>query len=278
MSVIHPCPRPPSAPAVLRPAAAPARLPALRLGLLLLGLGLGLGALPPAAPAAEVRVAVAANFAAATHRLAVDFERESGHRVVASFASTGTLYAQIRHGAPYDAFLAADAERPRLLEREGLGVPGTRFTYATGRLALWSAQPGLVGGSGDVLRSGAVRTLAIANPRTAPYGAAARQVLERMGLWEALQGRLVQGENIAQAYQYVASGNATLGFVALAQVQAGGVAADHWLPPTEWYAPIAQQALLLQRGAGNAAARAFLAFLRGAQARAVIEALGYGAP
>jgi molybdate transport system substrate-binding protein len=241
--------------------------------------GLAASALP--ARADEVRVAVAANFTAATRRLAAEFRLETGHVLVPSFASTGTLYAQIRHGAPYAMFLAADARRPALLEAEGLGVPGTRFTYARGRLALWSATPGLLRDGPQALR-GDFRALAIADPRTAPYGAAAQQVLRRLGLWEALQGRIVQGENIAQAYQYVASGNATLGFVALAQLRAAQPQADAqgevWLPPEDWYAPIEQQALLLRRGAAEPAARAFLDFLRGARARAVIEALGYGLP
>jgi molybdate transport system substrate-binding protein len=267
---------PPRAPGQSWARAVAALAPVLRLAL---GAALALpgGAALPA-QAAEARVAVAANFTAATHRLAAAFERESGHRLIASFASTGTLYAQIRNGAPYDVFLSADMERPRLLESEGLGVAGTRFTYAVGRLALWSAQPGLALDDGAVLRGDAVRRLAIANPKTAPYGSAARQVLEHMGLWEALQGRLVQAENIAQTYQYVVTGNATVGFVALAQLEAAQPASAWWLPPAGWYAPIEQQALLLRRGADNAAARAFLAYLRGPAARATLAALGYGAP
>ncbi len=237
--------------------------------------------LPAAAPASagEVRAAVAANFTRAAQRLAQGFEQESGHRVIASYGSTGTLYAQIRNAAPYDVFLAADERRPALLERAGDAVPGTRFTYAVGRIALWSATPGRASAGAALLEGGDFRALAIANPKTAPYGAAAQQVLAHLGLWERLQPRLVQAENIAQAYQFVASGNASLGFVALAQLQDPAVApvnaADYWLPPAQWYRPLVQQAVLLRHGADNAAARAWLAYLRGPAARDVITALGY---
>ncbi|HKI97421.1 MAG TPA: molybdate ABC transporter substrate-binding protein [bacterium] len=256
----------------------PRPLAALLAGLLL---GALLGLLPPPAradSAHEVRVAVAANFTTAMRRLAAEFQQESGYALSASYASTGTLYAQIRHGAPFDVFLAADVRRPHLLELDGLGVSGSRFTYAVGRLALWSAKPGFMHGSEQVLNNGGFRALAIANPRTAPYGAAAQQVLQHLGLWAPLQGRIVQGENIAQTYQYVASGNAALGFVALSQLKAAHPHADAWLPPEGWYRPIEQQALLLRHGAQSPAARAFLTFLRGPRARRVIETLGYGLP
>jgi molybdate transport system substrate-binding protein len=247
-----------------------------RRGRLLLAAALLLGFAAAPAAADEVRAAVAANFAGAVRRIAPAFERETGHRLIASFASTGTLYTQIRNGAPYDVFLAADERRPALLERDGDAVPGTRFTYALGRLALWSATPGLAGQGAALLERGDFRALAIANPVTAPYGAAAQQVLEHLGLWQRLQPRLVRGENIAQAYAFVASGNAPLGFVALAQVQdAAPAPADIWLPPPDWYQPIVQQAVLLRRGAANPAARDWLAYLRKPAARATLIALGY---
>lgn len=225
--------------------------------------------------AAEVRVATAANFTAAMKQIANQFERRSGHRVALSFGSTGGLYAQIRHGAPYDVFLAADERRPRLLVKEGYAVSGSRFTYAVGRLVLWSAKPGFVDSKGDVLERGGFVRLAIANPKTAPYGAAAQQVLEKLRLWHSLQPRLVRGENISQAYQFVSSGNADLGFVALSQVVKirGG---SRWTPPQSMYHPLQQQAVLLGRGKDNPAALALLAWLKSAAARTTITSLGYG--
>lgn len=229
------------------------------------------------AEAAEVRVAVAANFTTAMKRIAARFEASTGERVVSSFGSTGTLYAQICNGAPFDVFLAADKRRPRLLEENGDAVAGTRFTYAVGRLVLWSARPGYVDDAGQVLKAGSFAHLAMANPKTAPYGAAAEQVLKDMGLWQRLQPRLVQGSNVAQTEQFVATGNAELGFVALAQVKgaADGASGSEWLVPHTLYRPIEQQAVLLKRGRHNAGARAFIAYLKGAQARSVIEKLGY---
>lgn len=237
-------------------------------------------AAPAAAAAPPLNVAVAANFIGTARVLAASFQRTAGTRVRLSFGSTGNLYAQIRHGAPFAVFLSADARRPRLLERARLAVPGTRFTYALGRLMLWSVHPGLVDGHGAVLRHGRFRHLAIANPRTAPYGAAARAVLRHLGLWKRLAPRLVIGENIAQTYQFVASGNAALGFVALSDLPS--VRAPHpgsrWRVPPRLYPPIRQQAVLLSRAAGDPAARAFLAYLRGKAARRVIRAHGYGLP
>jgi len=227
-----------------------------------------------------VDVAVAANFIAAARAVAAGFERAGGDRVRLSFGSTGNLYAQIRNGAPFAVFLSADARRPRLLEAAGLAVPGTRFTYALGRLVLWSADPGLIRGSGAVLRSGRFRHLAIADPRTAPYGSAARAVLERLGLWRRMRPRLVIGENIAQAFQFVASGNAELGFVALSELPSahGPHPGSRWRVPQRLYPPIRQQAVLLRRAADDPAARAFLAYLRGPAARRAIRAHGYGLP
>ena len=229
------------------------------------------------AGAAEVRVAVAANFSAPMQAIARAFEQETGHKAVLSFGATGTFHAQIRHGAPFQILLAADAATPLRLEAEGLGLPGSRFTYATGRLVLWSRQPGLVDDKGEVLRTGRYQRLALANPKLAPYGAAAIETLTRLGLLAALEPRIVQGDNIAQAYQFVATGNAPLGFVALSQVQQEGRIAQGsgWLVPASLHAPIRQDAVLLRTGKGQPAALALLDFLKGEQARAVIRRFGY---
>ena len=193
-----------------------------------------------------------------------------------SSGSTGKLYAQIEHGAPFDLFLAADSRRPKLLQQSGKAVPGTIFTYALGKIALWSPRPGFVDGNGNVLKEGIFDRLAIANPRFAPYGLAARQVMEGMGVWRRVQPRLVQGESVAQAFQFVASGNAALGFVALSQIRVAGGGGSLWEIPTELYQPIRQQAVLLQRGSGSSAARAFLHYLQGGEARELIRSMGYG--
>lgn len=227
----------------------------------------------PAAQAGEVMVAVAANFMAPLQKIAARFTEDTGHTLRPAFGATGAFYAQISHGAPFDVLLAADQETPARLEKEGLTVPGTRRTYAIGKLVLWSARPGYVDPQGAVLRQGDFRHLAIANPKTAPYGAAARSVLERLGLYSELQARLVQGENIGQTHQFVASGNAELGFVALAQViNAGG---SIWRVPENLYAPIRQDAVLLTHGRDNPAARAWLDYLAGDTARAIIQSFGY---
>ena len=238
---------------------------------------LALLAMPVAAGAAEVGVAVASNFAAAVRALAPAFERDTGHRVVVALGSTGALYAQVRNGAPFDVLLSADDETPARLEREGLAVPGTRFTYATGRLVLWSAQAGVVDAQGAVLRSGGAQRLALANPKLAPYGAAAVQALSAMGLWEAWRPRVVQGDNIAQAHAFVATGNATLGLVALSQVTVDGriASGSGWVVPASLHEPIRQDAVLLSRGRGKAAAEALMAYLRSDAAAAVIRAHGY---
>lgn len=229
------------------------------------------------AQAAEVKVAVAANFTVPMRQLAQAFEQETGHKAVLSFGATGSFQAQIRHGAPFQVLLAADDETPLKLEQEGLAVAGSRFTYATGRLVLWSRQPGLVDDKGDVLRSGSFQRLALANPKLAPYGSAAIETLTRLGLLEALRPRLVQGDNIGQTYQFVATENAQLGFVALSQVQTEGRIAQGsaWIVPASLHSPIRQDAVLLRAGQGNPAASALLAFLKGEQARAVIRGFGY---
>lgn len=222
----------------------------------------------------ETRVAVATNFIEVMRELAADFERETGHEVTLSSGATGKLYAQIKNGAPFDLFLAADDRRPELLEQEGVALPGSRFTYALGELVLWSPQPDLIDGGPEVLKAAPFDYLSIANPKTAPYGRAAQQTLERLGLWAKLEGRLVRGENIGQAYQYVHSGNATLGFVAKSQVYRGGkyAAGSHWPVPAELYEPIVQQAVQLQPGE---AAQALLEYLRTPEARVLIESHGY---
>lgn len=198
------------------------------------------------AMAGQAHVAVAANFAPLMPALAERFERDTGHTLVISSASTGKLYAQIVHGAPFDVFLAADDDYPHRLEREGRGVAGSRFTYAVGRLALWSPRPSIVDGDSAVLKQKRFRKLAVANPRLAPYGAAAREALEKLGLWTSLQPQMVFGENIAQTYQFVASGNAELGFVAYSQVK--GKAGSHWLVPASLHSPLRQDALLSLHG------------------------------
>lgn len=233
--------------------------------------------LPRPARAAEVPVAVAANFGAPMRRIAADFERDTGLRATLAFGATGQFHAQIRNGAPFAVLLSADATTPLRLEREGAAVAGTRFTYATGRLLLWSRQPGFVDAQGEVLRSGRFERLAIANPRLAPYGAAALETMQRLGLRERLAPRLVEGTNVTQAFQFVATGNAQLGFVALSQVLEDGRlrGGSGWVVPASLHAPIRQDAVLLNAGRDNAAAIALLRYLQGDKARAVMRHFGY---
>lgn len=226
----------------------------------------------------EVRLAVAANFHHAAERLAVRFTESTGHSTRISYGSTGKLYAQIRHGAPFDVFLAADRERPRLMEDNGSGVAGTRFTYALGKLVFWSADPEAFEDPEAFLRDGSFRRLAIANPRTAPYGLAARQTLQHLATWESLENRLVMGESIAQTFQFVATGNAKAGFIALAQLRDGHRGGAHWEVPSKHHEPIAQQAILLDRGRGNDAAGAWLDFLASSEAQDIIRQYGYDIP
>lgn len=225
--------------------------------------------------AEETRVAVAANFTGAANEIGTRFEKATGYKVLFSFGSTGQLFAQITQGAPFDVYLAADQARPARAIDEGYAVPGTRFTYATGRIVLFSENPHLVRGKAT-LRTGKFTRLAIANPVTAPYGAAAVQVMKTLGLYDALRSKLVEGENIAQTYQFVKTGNAEVGFVALSQV-ANSKEGSRWIVPGHLYAPISQDAVLLKRGADNPAARAFVEFLGGPQAREVKRRYGYGA-
>jgi len=229
------------------------------------------------AQAAEVSVAVAANFTAPMQKIAAAFAQDTGHKAVLSFGSTGNFYAQIRNGAPFQLLLAADDETPLKLEKDGLGIEGSRFTYATGRLVLWSKQAGLVDGQGDILRSGKFQRIAMANARLAPYGAAAMETLNKLGLLADVQPKVVQGENIAQTYQFVATENAQLGFVALSQVVLDGRMAPGsvWIVPVNLHSPIRQDAVLLLKGKDNPAATALLAYLKGEKARAIIRSFGY---
>ena len=230
--------------------------------------------------AEPLQVAVASNFMAPMRQIAVAFERESGHTLVPSFGATGKFYAQITNGAPFQVLLAADSETPDRLCRENLAVCASRFTYAQGQLVLWSSQPSVVDAQGTVLRTGTFKHLAMANPQTAPYGAAAMQVINKLELAPVLRPRLVQGDSVTQAYQFVASGNAPLGFVAASQVMAEGrlVAGSAWLVPADYYAPIRQDAVLLNKGQESIAAKAFLTYLKTEKARAIMQSYGYSHP
>lgn len=226
------------------------------------------------AAAGEVSVAVAANFTDAAKEIAAAFEQDSGHTAVLSFGSSGQLYTQITQEAPFEVFLSADQARPRDAENDGFAVPGSRFTYAIGKLVLWSQDAGRTLDQ-DTLAAGAFEKLAIANPDTAPYGAAAVQVMQKLGVYETLTPKLVKGNSISQTYQFVATGNAELGFIALAQL-AGTSEGVQWRVPDELYEPIFQDAVLLKKGADDEAAQAFIAYLKGEKAHAVIEKYGYG--
>ncbi|MFQ5449500.1 MAG: molybdate ABC transporter substrate-binding protein [Nitrospinaceae bacterium] len=226
----------------------------------------------------EVRAAVAANFFNPLKAIAVAFEKQTRHRVDIISGSTGKLYAQVTHGAPFDLLLAADSRRPRLLVKKGFAVPGSRFTYAVGRLTLWSPDPGRIAGKGpSVLRENHFNHLAMANPKTAPYGKAALQTLRKLGIWEQVGRRVVRGENIGQAFQFVASGNAELGFVALSQVldPKHKEKGSRWDVPPSFHDPIVQDMVLLKPGRSNPAARAFAKFIRGSIAREIITGYGY---
>ena len=225
----------------------------------------------------EVQVAVAANFTAPMQQIAIQFEKDSGHKAQLAFGATGNFYAQIGNGAPFEILLAADDETPAKLEKAGLGVAGSRFTYAVGKLVLWSADPALVDAAGAVLKTGNFKHLALANPKTAPYGAAAIEALGKLGILPQVQPRIVQGDNITQAYQFVVSGNAELGFVALSQVFKDDKlgSGSMWAVPANLYEPILQDAVLLAKGKDHPAAVALLAYLKGDKARAIIKSYGY---
>lgn len=229
---------------------------------------------PASAFAAETQVAVAANFTEPAKEIAAAFQKATGNTAVLSFGSSGAFYTQMTRGAPFEVFLSADADRPKKAEQDGIGVPASRFTYAVGRLVLYSATPGLVDDAGAVLKTGKFAHLSIADPTAAPYGLAAVQTMQKLGVAEALASKIVRGSSITQAYQFVATGAAELGFVAQAQVinVAGG---SRWLVPATLHQPIDQQAILLRTGVRNPAAAAFTKFLKGPEAIAIIKRYGY---
>ncbi len=227
----------------------------------------------------EVQVAVAANFSAPMEEIGKAFNKASGHQLKISTGASGKFYAQIKHGAPFQVFLSADEEKPAQLEKDGLAVQGTRFTYAIGKLVLWSADPAVVDAKGKVLELNQFNKIAIANPKTAPYGEAAMETLNALKLKRQIEPKIVMGENISQTYQFVATGNAAIGFVALSQITkdhmiTGGSA---WVVPEKFYSPINQDAVLLVNGKDSAAARQLLAFLKGDDALRIIKSYGYGA-
>lgn len=227
--------------------------------------------------AGEVQVAVAANFTAPMKIIAVEFEKSTGHTAQLSFGSTGKFYAQIRNGAPFEVLLAADNETPLKLEQQGLGVAGSRTTYAIGKLVLWSADRAFVDTKGEVLKKGQYKHVALASPKLAPYGVAAWEVLTRLGMFDAAEAKLVQGENIAQTYQFIKSGNAELGFIALSQVYEDGKLREGsgWIIPADLYSPIRQDALVLAKGKDNPAAAELIMFMKSAKAQALIKSFGY---
>lgn len=230
-----------------------------------------------AAHADTISVAVASNFTAPMQKIAAEFAKDTGHKAVLSFGATGKFYAQINHGAPFGVLLAADDTTPAKIASEGKGVAASRFTYAVGKLVLWSKQDGYVDAQGAVLKTGTFQHLAIANPKLAPYGMAAQQTLTQLGLLEQIKPKLVQGENIGQTYQFTATGNAELGFVALSQVMEDGKikSGSAWMVPAAMHDPIRQDAIILNNAKDNAAAKALMDYLQGDKARAIISAYGY---
>ncbi|MCO7037918.1 molybdate ABC transporter substrate-binding protein [Pseudomonas carnis] len=229
------------------------------------------------AHADEVQVAVAANFTAPIQAIAADFEKDTGHKLVAAYGATGQFYTQIKNGAPFEVFLSADDTTPQKLESEGATVKGSRFTYAVGTLALWSAKEGYVDAKGDVLKKNQFKHLSIANPKTAPYGLAATQLLARESLSDQVKDKLVEGQNITQAYQFVSTGNAELGFVALSQIYKDGkvTGGSAWIVPASLHDPIKQDAVILNKGKDSAAVKALVDYLKGPKAAAVIKSYGY---
>jgi molybdate transport system substrate-binding protein len=240
-------------------------------------LALAVSLLGALAQAGEVTVAVAANFTAPMQKIAKAFEQDTGHKAQLAFGATGKFYAQIKNGAPFGVLLSADDETPARLEKEGLAVAGTRFTYATGRLALWSKQANLVDDSAEVLRSNRFEKLAIADPKLAPYGAASMEVIHKLGMQDNVKRRLVQGESIGQTYQFVSTENAQLGFVALSQISVDGRIdqGSAWVVPPSMHTPLKQDAVLLNAGKDNAAAHALLKYLQAETAKTIIQSYGY---
>jgi molybdate transport system substrate-binding protein len=234
-------------------------------------------ALAWAGQAQVAHIAVAANFAEPIKAIAAVLQKTTGHTIDITLGSTGKLYAQIHNGAPFDVLLAADSQTPEKLEKENLALPGSRFTYATGKLALWSANATRVDGKGEVLKQANLGKVAYANPKVAPYGAAAVQVMDKLGLNTALASKLVQGESIGQTFTFVATGNADVGFVALSQVLEGGKlkSGSLWTIPQDLYDPIRQDAVLLKHGAGNDAAQALMQLLKSPNIKDLIRSYGY---
>ena len=245
--------------------------------IIILFIAVCVGLVSASALAAEVKVAVAANFTEPMKRIVEKFEKKTKHKVLLSFGSTGKFYTQIKHGAPFDVFLAADTKHPAMLETEGLSVRGQNFTYAVGKLALWSAQAGRVDAQGKVLKSGTFRHIAIASPKLAPYGAAAVEAMTQLGVYDRLRPKIVQGQNIAQAHQFVGSGNAELGLLALSQIYKDGkvTSGSAWILPSKLYSPIKQDATLLVKGKDNPAAVALMRYLKSKTAHQIIAAYGY---
>jgi len=233
--------------------------------------------IPWSVRAEEITVAVAANFTTAMRDIVAQFEKESGNKVNLAFGSSGKIYAQIRNGAPFQAFFSADQAKPTALTKGGEAIAGSQFTYAIGALALWSAKPAFVDAEASVLKQGSFNKLALANPKLAPYGAAAVDVLKHLGLEKQTQSHWVLGENISQTYQFVASENADIGFVALSQIMDKGKikSGSAWLVPATLYSPIRQDAVLLSKGEHSAATKALLAFVKSAEAKAIIQTYGY---
>lgn len=227
----------------------------------------------------EVSVAVAANFNAPMQKIAAEFEKDTGHKVVASFGSTGKFYAQIKGGAPFEVLLAADDETPTKMIAENAAVVGSQFTYAIGKLVLWSAKAGVVDDKGEVLKKGEFEHLSIANPKLAPYGAAGVEVMKGLGAYDSVQPKIVMAENITQAYQFISTGNALLGFVALSQVlKDGKIEGSSWIVPAKLYTPIRQDVVVLEKGKGKPAALALAKYLKGDKSIAIIKSFGYELP
>lgn len=224
----------------------------------------------------QALVAVATNFVPPFREIAIEFETATGHTLRVAAGSSGNFYSQIKNGAPFDLFLSADVDRPKLLEAEGLGITNSRFTYAIGRLVLWSPNPDLIKGE-ETLRSKNFKRLALANPKTAPYGVAAIQTMQKLAIWEALQPRIVMGENLGQTMGFIESGNAQLGFIALSQVLDPKLkgTGSRWDVPKHLHEPIKQDAILLTKGNDNAAAKSLMEFLASPKAQAIIERYGY---
>jgi molybdate transport system substrate-binding protein len=236
----------------------------------------GLMLVATTARADEITVAVAANFTAPFNKLAAEFEKETGHKLIASFGSTGKFYAQIRNGAPFEVLLAADDETPAKLVKENAAVAGSPFSYAIGKLVLWSPRPGVVDAKGEVLKGNTFQHIALADPKLAPYGAASVEAMKRLGVYESLVPKLVTGETLVQVFQFVSSGNSELGFVALSQVlKDGRIDGSSWVVPADLHTPIRQDAVLLNAGKDKTGPLALMKYLQGAKAQALIRSYGY---